>query len=509
MCPMTIEYASPEQLRGDAVTTATDVYSLGVVLYELLTGHRPYRLGRRLAHEAIRVICEEPPVPPSAIVLETEQIVKADGSTETVSPREVARRRAGRPEWLQKELKGDLDSILAKILRKEASWRYASPAHLSEDLERQLTGRPVSAHQDSWRYRMGKLVRRALNPSGGELHTSAELFLAWGVAGALFLAEKQVVASGWKPASTAPPVSLWVILLNALFASFREGMRLARAAQLTAMDRQAFIVFGVTGGTLLLLTAIGPQRGAIDSAALCLFWNAGLGMALLTMGLQAERVLTFGGAALLLSVVAAALEPGWLYASLAVGMVLGHVVPGIVFGFRRWAQDFDMASLCIVVAILLSALVLVLWLVRQDAHKAERKHVERERPMVKVLYGERVPASAAQLRKQQHEVTLVRIRLRNFGGAADQVTLHYQGAAITPTDITGAASLRSVETDQEFTMQVATRGSSNIAGALSYTSRSLQMTFTDQICLERSLIPLVDPKTQQTRDRYVPTCKAD
>src|SRR4030095_12212447 len=96
---MTPEYASPEQVRGEQVTTATDVYSLGVLLYELLTGHRPYRIQSRRPVEMAQVICEQQPTRPSAVVVTTEVLPKGDEvAAKTITPQEVSGARAQSPE---------------------------------------------------------------------------------------------------------------------------------------------------------------------------------------------------------------------------------------------------------------------------------------------------------------------------------------------------------------------------------------------------------------------------
>ena len=130
--PMTVAYASPEQIRGEPVTTASDVYSLGVVLYRLLSGHSPYRIDAG-AGGMYRAIEEHEPVRPS---------VAAGQSA-------VARR-----------LSGDLDDIVLKALRKEPERRYASVDQLSHDIEQHLHGFPVSAREGTWTYRAEKFVRR-------------------------------------------------------------------------------------------------------------------------------------------------------------------------------------------------------------------------------------------------------------------------------------------------------------------------------------------------------------
>ncbi|MGA2740260.1 MAG: serine/threonine-protein kinase, partial [Bryobacteraceae bacterium] len=154
---MTAEYASPEQVRGEAVTALSDVYSLGVILYELLTGHRPYRMRSRVFHEIARVICEEPPTRPSTAV------GLPDGSNagpDTVTPEMVSRARDASPAELRRQLSGDLDNILLKSLSKEPLARYRSAGQLDEDVQRHLQGQPVLAYGDTSAYRIGKFLQR-------------------------------------------------------------------------------------------------------------------------------------------------------------------------------------------------------------------------------------------------------------------------------------------------------------------------------------------------------------
>ncbi|MCA1612903.1 MAG: protein kinase, partial [Acidobacteria bacterium] len=143
---MTPEYASPEQVQGQPVTPTTDVYSLGVLLYELLTGHRPYRLRSRAPHDVARVICEEEPPHPSVVVASREDLInsRATGDLEVAFERLLAS-RATTVEQLRGELAGDLDNIILKALRKDPAARYASAEELREDIERRLARRPVSA----------------------------------------------------------------------------------------------------------------------------------------------------------------------------------------------------------------------------------------------------------------------------------------------------------------------------------------------------------------------------
>ena len=129
---MTPEYASPEQVRGEPISTASDVYSLGVVLYGLVTGKRPYRTTSQLPHEVAQAVVDQEPERPSL---------------------------AAPPKW-RRALRGDLDNIVLKALRKEPERRYASVEQLSEDLRHYLSGLPVMARPATFLYRAEKFVRR-------------------------------------------------------------------------------------------------------------------------------------------------------------------------------------------------------------------------------------------------------------------------------------------------------------------------------------------------------------
>lgn len=124
---MTARYASPEQVRCEMVTTSTDIYSLGVILYELLTDRLPYRDPHAPTHELLRAVCEE---------------------------------ESPRPSSYARELRGDLDNIILKALRKNPAERYASVDQFSEDIRLYLEGRPVLARGDSFSYVATKLIRR-------------------------------------------------------------------------------------------------------------------------------------------------------------------------------------------------------------------------------------------------------------------------------------------------------------------------------------------------------------
>ena len=142
---MTPEYAAPEQVRGEPATTATDVYGLGVLLYELLTGARPYRPESRARRAVEEAILHAQPTEPSTAVTDAA---------------DAAHARATEPGKLRRRLRGDLDRIVLKALRKEPGRRYDGPAALAADVGRHLAGLPVEARPESAGYRAGKFVRR-------------------------------------------------------------------------------------------------------------------------------------------------------------------------------------------------------------------------------------------------------------------------------------------------------------------------------------------------------------
>ena len=141
---MTPEYASPEQVRGETMATTSDVYSLGVVLYKLLTGQSPYRTKTNRPDEIARAITEQEPTAPSTAIL------NAGPAHYHESPF---------TDYDSRSLRGDLDNIVLRALRKE-SRRYESATQFSEDIRPYLEGLPVVARKDTWSYRTGKFIRR-------------------------------------------------------------------------------------------------------------------------------------------------------------------------------------------------------------------------------------------------------------------------------------------------------------------------------------------------------------
>jgi tetratricopeptide (TPR) repeat protein len=153
---LTPENAAPEQVLGRPITTATDIYALGVLLYQLLTGRSPYRLLSYSQLQLERAICMDDPVRPSQMV-----ISKLSGEKDVDRSR-ISDRRGLSPQRLRARLSGDLDAIVAMAMRKEPDRRYPSVEALSDDLNRHLLGRPVRARQGDWRYNTAKFLRRHL-----------------------------------------------------------------------------------------------------------------------------------------------------------------------------------------------------------------------------------------------------------------------------------------------------------------------------------------------------------
>jgi serine/threonine-protein kinase len=219
---LTPEYASPEQVTGRPVTTSSDIYSLGVVLYELLCGRQPYHFPTRTPAEIERVVAEGTAPLPSQVVTRVERIERRDDAGEPLTPDGVGHARSVRPDALARRLRGDLDTIVLMALRKEPERRYASVDHLAGDIRRHLAGLPVSAHRDTFGYRFAKFARR--HRVGTALGAAALLLLGAAVSTVVWQAR---VASRQRDAALAAneQSAATVQFLQQMLASVNPGER--------------------------------------------------------------------------------------------------------------------------------------------------------------------------------------------------------------------------------------------------------------------------------------------
>jgi serine/threonine protein kinase len=154
---MTPDFASPEQVRGDPITTSSDIYSLGVILYLLLAGRRPYRISSTAPHEIVKAICDTDPEKPSTAVTrfeKPEHALKLGSHGSGKEQTDIQRKK------LHRALSGDLDNIVLMALRKEPARRYATVEQFSEDVRRHLEHLPVIARKDTAGYLAGKFIMR-------------------------------------------------------------------------------------------------------------------------------------------------------------------------------------------------------------------------------------------------------------------------------------------------------------------------------------------------------------
>jgi eukaryotic-like serine/threonine-protein kinase len=189
---LTPEYASPELLRGEAVDPRSDVYSLGVLLYELLTGTRPYRLSPRASLAGLR-----------------HAVVSADVQRpSTQLTPEASAARAASPEHLSRKLRGDLDALVLKALAKEPSERYDGAEGMAQDLQRYLRGQPVKARLAPVSHRLGKFLRR--NRASAWLVAMSIVAVCAAVAVDRLILPRRAADSA--PAAFAPPVHSVAVL---------------------------------------------------------------------------------------------------------------------------------------------------------------------------------------------------------------------------------------------------------------------------------------------------------
>lgn len=177
---MTPGYASPEQLRNESVTTATDIYSLGVILYELLSGHRPFEAKEADLKEIYKAVLENEPPPPSALINtlsrnfkkqtdvktelkppeDSESVTKINRFNNDTESNKIRHTIPPTVNLSPNSLRGDLDNIVLKALRKEPERRYSSAENFADDIHRHQRGLPVAARPNTFSYRAEKFFKR-------------------------------------------------------------------------------------------------------------------------------------------------------------------------------------------------------------------------------------------------------------------------------------------------------------------------------------------------------------
>ncbi len=282
LLPLTPEYASPEQVRAETLTTASDVYSLGVVLFRLLSGSAPYDFpAPRRASTIERVICDDP-VPPMS-----QRFAELDATR----GEKLAERRATSRDGLRRELRGDLDNIVAKALRKESERRYGSVEQLADDLRRHLDRRPVKATGDSLAYVTGRFLRRHL------WGVTTVVLLLLSLLGGIVATTHQMQQAQQHQARAERVIDL---LVNDVFGSAtkdRAQDELPDARQILdqstrALDRQLAATPYVHGTVLAVVGGLYQRLGAYDRAQV--FLQRGLERLRPLLGEEHPEVLRLG-----------------------------------------------------------------------------------------------------------------------------------------------------------------------------------------------------------------------
>ncbi len=244
---LTLDYAAPEQLRGEVVTTATDVHALGVLLHELLTGLHPFRHVGSTPGQVEHAILEQEPDRPSAVV----RVAPASGPVAEGDARARAEARGfGSAEALGRRLGGDIDNIVLMALRKEPERRYPSVAALAEDLRRHLGGRPVRARPDTLGYRARKFVRR--NAGSVATATLAVLALLATTGAALRASRRATHNAAATEAERDEAVAVRGFLME-MFGATGGGQRVGQSETVRQLlDRQAARIDSAHGDDPLL-----------------------------------------------------------------------------------------------------------------------------------------------------------------------------------------------------------------------------------------------------------------
>jgi eukaryotic-like serine/threonine-protein kinase len=255
---MTPEYAAPEQLLGGAITTATDVYALGVLLYVLLTGQHPAGAGPHTPADLVKAVVDTEPIRPSDVVVPNDTNPKVAIHN--------AARRGTTTFKLSRLLRGDLDTMVAKAMKKEPSERYSSVSALADDLQRYLRNEPISARPDTLAYRTAKFVRR--NRTAVVLATLAVVAAVAGLVGTLVQARTARVERDFalrQLARAQATLDFNEFLLSDAAPSgkpFTVNELLGRAEDILARQRTADDAYRVE-----LMAAIGDQYSTQDEDA--------------------------------------------------------------------------------------------------------------------------------------------------------------------------------------------------------------------------------------------------